>query len=252
MPDRSSPPPPTYLIQGREVTMPCHVRDASSGAATYLVRSAPARALVPEAFELAEIAPGRTILSLAIIDYRDNDLGDYNEVSITFFVRPRGAPKGIPYLGTLLDFFRQRLGTYIYKLPVNQSFTCEAGRTIWGFPKTVERIDIEHGADSSRCRLDMDGQPVLDLTLPRGGDKEMPDREMVTYTLINGVPHSTRSTMGGSGFGVFGGGRARLELGGHPVAQDLRRLGLPKKPLMCAWTEHMRARFESAEKIPNA
>jgi hypothetical protein len=210
--------------------------------------TAPAE-LVPPEFEVAEIAPGRTVMSLAVIDYRDNDLGDYNEVSITFFVRPKGAPKGVPYLGTIVDFFRQRLGTYIYKLPVNQAFTCEAGCTIWGFPKTVEQIDIEYADDTARCRLAMDGQPVLDITLPRGGEGTMPERPMVTYTLINGVAHRTASTMGGRGFGAFGGGRARLELGSHPVARDLRSLGLPKKPLMCAWTEHMSARFEAAEKL---
>jgi hypothetical protein len=243
------PPQPSYQIQGREVTMPCIVRDAASGAATYLVRSAPARALVPPEFEVAEVAPGRTVMSLAIIDYRDNDLGDYNEVSITFFVRPRGASKGIPYLGSIVDFLRQKLGTYIYKLPVNQSFTCEAGRTIWGFPKTVEQIDIDYAETSARCRLVMDGQLVLDVTLPRGGEKTMPEREMATYTLINGVAHRTSSTMGGRGFGVHGGGRVALELGGHPIAQDLRRLGLPKKPLMCAWNEHMSARFDAARKV---
>ncbi len=248
-PASPTPPPPSYSIQGREVTLPVVVRDASSGAATWVVRSAPARALVPPEFEVAEIAPGRTVMSLAIIDYRDNDLGDYDEVSITLFVRPRGASRGIPYLGTILDFFRSRLGTYIYRLPVNQSFTCEAGRTIWGFPKTVEEIDMEHRDDASRCRLVMDGQLVLDITVPRGGEQAMPEREMVTYTLINGVAHRTRSTMGGSGFGVFGGKKVRLELGSHPIAEDLRRLGLPKKPVMCAWNEHMRARFDAAEKI---
>ncbi|MGH0034929.1 MAG: acetoacetate decarboxylase family protein [Myxococcota bacterium] len=243
------PQPPSYQIQGREVTLPCIVRDAASGAATFVVRSAPARALVPPEFEVVEIAPGRTLLALAIIDYRDNDLGDYDEVSITFFVRPRGAPKGVPYLGTIVDFFRQRLGSYIYKLPVNQSFTCEAGCTIWGFPKTVEKIDFDYTEDEARCRLEMDGQLVLDVTAPRGGDKEMPEREMATFTLINGVAHRTASTMAGRGFGVFGGGRFRLELGGHPIAQDLRALGLPRKPLMCVWTEHMRARFQAAEKL---
>ena len=29
-----------------------------------------------------------------IVDYRDNDLGDYNEAMIVFFVRPRGVDGG--------------------------------------------------------------------------------------------------------------------------------------------------------------
>jgi hypothetical protein len=32
-----------------------------------------------------------------------------------------------------VDLARGRLGAYIHRLPVSQSFTCEAGRAIWGF-----------------------------------------------------------------------------------------------------------------------
>jgi hypothetical protein len=241
--------PASYEIQGRRVTMPCVVRDAASGAASFLVSSAAARRLVPEAFRVAEVLPGRTLFSLAAIDYRDNDLGDYNEVSFTFFVRPAGEPAGLPWVGNALAFLRQRLGTYIYRLPVNQGFTCEAGRRIWGFPKTVEEIEIEQGPERSRCRLVVDGAHVLTLSLPRGGAGAMPERAMVTYTLIGGAPHRVRSRMGGDGFRAAGGGGARLELGDHPLADDLRSLGLPKRALLCAWTEHMRASFDAPEKL---
>jgi hypothetical protein len=245
-------PPRSYEIEGQRVEMPVVVRDAASGAATYLVSAARARSLLPgDDFEVAELLPGRTVLSLAMIDYRDNDLGDYDEVSVTFFVRPRGERPGlpVPYVGTALDFLRQRLGTFIYRLPVNQRFTCEAGRRIWGFPKTVEEIEIRHAEDRSTCRLAMDGRHVLTLSLPRGGTGRMPEREMTTYTYIDGAPHRTRSTMGGEGFRAGGGGGARLELGDHPLADALRGLGLPRRALLCMWTEHMHARFEAAEKL---
>ena len=71
----------SYRIQGREVTLPCIVRDASSGNAIFLVSRDVAQRLVPgDAFEVVEAAPGQTQLILGIIDYRDNDLGDYGEV----------------------------------------------------------------------------------------------------------------------------------------------------------------------------
>src|SRR3990172_7079879 len=96
---------PSYTIQGRTVSLPVEVRDASSGAATFLVPARAARRFLPgRVLEIAEVLPGRTLLSLAVIEYRDNDLGRYNEVSITFFVRERGSARGVPYLGTMLDF----------------------------------------------------------------------------------------------------------------------------------------------------
>lgn len=230
-------------IQGREVALPCHVRDASSGSATFVVRAREAQAMLPgDAYQVVPILPGRALLSLAVIDYRDNDLGDYNEVSIALVVRERGARGG------LLDVARGRFATFIHWLPVDQAFTRDAGEAIWGFPKTVERIDFHYADDRVLCRLVADGKQVLTLGLPRGGKRALPDREMVTYTYIHGVPHRVRFTSGAEGFGVRLGG-AELALGDHPYADRLRALGLPRRALMTSWMEHMRGRFEAAEKL---
>jgi hypothetical protein len=237
-----------YEIQGQTVKLPVVVRDASAAVATWLVPAAAAQRLVPAPFVVAQVLPGRTPLAIAAIDYRDNDLGDYDEVSITFFVRPKGAPAGIPYLGALFDLLRGRLGTFIHALPVNQSFTCDAGRTIWGFPKSVQEIAIDSDARRAMCRLSMDGQHVLTLCLPRGGGRSLPNTDTTTYTLIEGVPHRTRFSQGGSGVGFSLGG-ARIQLGSHPLAEALRTLGLPKRALMSMWTEHMHGRFEAPEKL---
>jgi Acetoacetate decarboxylase (ADC) len=246
---RSDGGPAVYHIQGRDVTMPVEVRDASTGIATFLAPTAAAQRLIPgDAFEVAELLPGRTALGIAAIDYRDNDLGDYNEVSIIFFVRPRGARRGIPYLGSWLDLIAGRLGTYIHRLPVNQPFTCEAGRTIWGFPKSVEEIEITREERRAICRLRMDGAHVLSLSLPRGGARPVPDSEITTYTYIHGVPHRTRASQGGRGMGLRLGG-ARIELGTHPVSDELRSLGLPGRAVLCMWIEHMHGVFENPEKL---
>ena len=238
-----------YVFQGREVTLPVIVRDASSTAATYLVSAAAARKLLPGSeLEVVEVFPGQALFSIACIDYRDNDLGDYNEVSLALFVRERRAPAGIPYLGAALDFARNRLATYIYKLPVDQSFTCEAGRGIWGFPKTVERIDFPEEGARRRCTLVMDGRHVLTLTVATGGTRRLPDTPMVTYSLIDGVLHRTRFLSGARGVGFHLGG-AGLVLGDHPLAAELRGLGLPKRALLSVWMEHSHGRFEAPERV---
>lgn len=229
---------PTIEIQGRPVRLPASVRDASSGTALYMVDAAGASRLVPDAFEVVESAPGQTQLTLVIVDYRDNDLGDYDEVGIIFFVRPAGRPDA-------------EVGTYIYKLPVNQSFTCEAGCRIWGFPKSVEQIAFDYADDSATCRLEMDGQHVFTLTVPRGGDGETPTTPATGYTLIDGVPHELVFTRAGRGEQTIpGGAGVRLELGSHPIADELRALGLEAaQPLLSAWSEHMSGEFGPARKL---
>ena len=242
-------PPHVYIIQGRQVPLPVVVRDASSGVATYVVPSAAVRQILPSGvFDVAEIWPGKTLFSLAAIEYRDNDLGEYNEVSLTFFVRPRDTPRGVPYAGTVADFFRGRLGTFIHWLPVNGSFTCEAGRTIWGFPKTMEDIVIQKDPARVVCTLTAGGRHVLTLTLPRGGTRAIPEMPMTTYSLIGEDLHRTAFTQAGAGVG-FHLGAAELTLGDHPAADGLRRLGLPKRALMSMWIEHMRGRFAGAERM---
>jgi hypothetical protein len=241
--------PDAYVIQGQRVELPVVVRDASSGAATYTVSAAAARRLLPsDDLELLELWPGRALCSIAVIEYRDNDLGKYNEVSIAFFVRPKGAPHGLPFVGTVVDFMRGRAATYIHHLPVDGRFTCEAGRTIWGFPKTVEEIDFVKEEKRTTCRLVMQGQHVLTLSLPRGGARSLPDSTMVTFSYIDGAVHATKFASGGEGVGFHLGG-AQLELGNHPISQELRSLGLPKRALMTMWMERMRGRFEAAERV---
>lgn len=221
-----------YVIQGKTVTMPVVVRDARAGNAIFLVPAEPARAFVGDAYELVEMSPGTTQVVLGFVDYRDNDLGDYHEAMIVFMVRPKGGAPGTD-------------GTFIYKLPVNQSFTCEAGVTIWGFPKTIERIGIHYAEDHAICRLDMNGRHVFTLRLPRVTEgPPAPDLELTTYTYRDGRPTAVPFTTGGAGAAMtMGPDGVALALGEHPIADDLRALGLPAPPLMSSWTEHMRGSF---------
>ena len=236
---------PRYVFQGREVTMPVVVRDASSAAATYLVDATAARTLLPgPELEVVEVFPGRALFSVACIDYVDNDLGDYNEVSLAFFVRRRGEHPAVPYLGNVVDFVRNRLATYIKHLPVTQRFTRDAGAGIWGFPKTVQTIDFADTEGRRTCTLTMDGHHVLTFSSFRGGRFTLPDLPMTTYSYIDGALHETVFTAGATEVG-FGMGGAQLSLGDHPVADELRSLGLPHAAVMTVWMGHQHGRFET-------
>jgi hypothetical protein len=221
----------TYEIAGRTVTMPVQVRDASAATVIFEVDAAAATALLPDAqFSVIESAPGRAQVALGLIDYRDNDLGSYHEVGVILFVRPAaGGPDG----------------SFITRLPVDQPFTCEAGNVIWGFPKTVEQIDVVDGDGVTTWTLTMDGELVLRLTAPSTGTDVMEPMTLVSYTLIDGVPHATAFTQGGSGASMAFGEGVSLELGSHPVSKELASLGLPAPVVVSTWTGQMQATFET-------
>ena len=234
-----------YRFQGREIEMPVLVRDAASMAATYVVDAAAARALLPgPELDVVEVFPGQALFSIACIDYVDNDLGDYNEVSLALFVRERGDQPLVPYLGNVVDFVRNRLATYITHLPVNQSFTRDAGEGIWGFPKTVEEITFTDTPGWREGRLVMGGKHVLTFASHRGGRLALPEMSMTTYTYIGGRLHKTTFTSAATEV-AFDVGGAMLALGEHPIADELRRLGLPRMALFTVWMGHQRARFEA-------
>ena len=238
-----------FEFQGKSVTLPCIVQKASSLTSFFLVPSAAARRLLPDdALSVIEFLPGRTLLSLGCIDYEENDLGDYEEVMFALFVRESAKGKAPGFARAWLDFARSRLGTYVHRLPVNQTFTCEAGRALWGFPKTVEeiRFDVRDGRVS--WSLAMDGREVLSLLGKTGGKSKVPEMNARTYSYIDGRLHVTPFVSSASEVGFELGGAAP-ELGEHPVADELRSLGLPKRPLMTVWAGRMRARFEAARPV---
>jgi len=112
-----------FEIEGRSLGYPTRFRDGSSAVGLFLVPSRGAARLISESgFEVAEVAPGRAILSLACVHYRDSDCDVYNEISLAFFVKKLGQASGIPYLGTWRDIVRGDAVTSIWKLPVTWLF----------------------------------------------------------------------------------------------------------------------------------
>ncbi|HVN87074.1 MAG TPA: acetoacetate decarboxylase family protein [Candidatus Binatia bacterium] len=233
-----------YVVQGKVVRLPVEVRDATSMSAMFVVPAAGVRGLIAApGLYVPELLPGRTLCVIAAIEYRDNDLGMYNEVSVAFFVK-QGGPPPLPLFGMLGGFQRGQIGAYIHHLPVTTGFSCDAGRDIWGFPKTVDDIEFSDQGNTRSCRLVADGTPVLTLAMRRGGQRQMKDMPQDAYAWRDGVLRRTPSVMGGDGVGMRLGG-ATLALGAHPIADELRGLGLPRRALMSTWVEHMHASFDA-------
>lgn len=240
-----------FTIQGRTVTIPVQIRKARSWAATFSVDAEAAQALIaPTGLEVARMRPGKAIASLAAVRYEDGDLDRYNEVAVAFVVRRHDAPETTS-ARRAMEVVRNRTGVYIHHLPVDQSFTLEAGRTIWGYPKFLADIEIDEQPKATRVTLRHDGVLVLSLTVRRGIKVWFGLPNLPTYTFMDGVlrrtpwetfPEGTRARIGG----------ATLELGSHPIADELRSIGLPHRAVMTTTVPNVRARFGAAEIVTPA
>ena len=223
--------PPAYEVAGRTVVMPVGVGDALAATAAFVVPAREVALLLPEGLRPVVVAPGRSLLNLSAIHYRRNDLGEYRELSIAFVVR-----HGL------------RTGTFIHRLPVDDDFSRAAGHGIWGFPKTVEPLDIIERPGEIAGRWEQDGHTMVGLTVRAGGTLSLPVSEQRAYTVIDGRVHVTRFLMRATGARINRGG-ATVELGEGPAADELRALGLPKPALFSIAMQRMQASFEAPTPI---
>lgn len=232
-----------FEIRGRTLTLPVRVRDADSWSAQLLVPVKAAQAIVdPTGLEVAQPVPGRAAAIIAFADYRDTDLGAYAELAITFLVRRHDAVRGSA-LDRVREFVRRKIGVYVQNLPVTQELPLEAGRRIWGYPGFLAGIDIIHEGDRVACSLAHDGRHVLRIELREGGPIRLRDPNLPNYSLRHGVLRMSAWDQHGTVLARLGG--TRLELGSHPIADELRSLGLPKRALMSTTMRRMQTTFGS-------
>jgi hypothetical protein len=252
----TAPDDRTWSVMGRTLGLPVEVRAAGQWGAQYLVSAAAAQRIVaPTGLEVCGPLPGRALVALAVCRYDDTDLGPYHEVAVGFVVRAHDAPPHVSAAGRVREFASGAVGVYIHRLPVDQEFSCAAGRDIWGFPKWVTTIDIDEppaGASGrgtgTSVRLVDDGIHVLSLTVAAGGRLRLPSQAPPSYSFAGGVLRRTtwRTSSEGTG-GRLGG--ATLVLGDHPMADELRSLGLPKRALFSSSAALMTASFDGAEVV---
>ncbi|WP_421843470.1 acetoacetate decarboxylase family protein [Mycobacterium sp.] len=222
-----------YLIDGREIALPVVVRDASLLASTFLVDAAAAQEMIAQSgYRVVKFLPGKAIVMLVCVDYRDNDLGDYNEGAINFFVTTPGEKRPLPFVGAIGGLFNGALKCFSYRMPVDQEFTTHAGRYIWGFPKWITQVDIEFGTRTATGTLIDEDQLVYSITTKTGGTRVQKDQAITSLAVRNGRAWKTTGTSRGAGVMFSLGGQAPKIGTTHPLAKELRTLGLPKKPLM--------------------
>jgi hypothetical protein len=238
-----------FEIEGEELGYPTQFRDGCSAAGLFVVRSASAQELIADSgFEIAEIAPGRGILALTGVHYTDTDCGSYNEIAQAFFVRRVDRPSGLPYLGTWLDLARGEVASFTWKLQVTSRLSQYAGIRMWGFPKTLEEITFDRIEDHARFSLRIDGQDVLSFTVRAEGSHTPTPLTSRVYSIFEGTPHVSYLTQSYRDTGVRL-GHGPLALGKHPLAQQLRELGLPRRPLLSTWNGHLAFSMTAPEKL---
>jgi len=240
----------THLVLGTPVTMPVRVRAATAFMGMFPVPVGPAQDLVAHTgLEILQYRPGRGICTLVFVDYVDGDLGPYNEFGVCFLVRDHRS-RGGGIVSDWRSLLGGQAGALIHHLPVDGDFTLAAGRGIWGFPKTLADFDADHDGTTKRGSVSADGSLIAELTVAPG--IPVPGKgiaaSLAAYSHLDGVTRRTTWEMNPSGVRTRLGG-ATLRLGTHPIADELRRLGLPRRALASSSIPELRMTFGDAAEI---
>ncbi|MBV6756752.1 acetoacetate decarboxylase family protein [Rhodococcus opacus] len=240
----------SHQVLGKQVDMPVEIRVASAFTAMYSVPTAAAQSLIDyTGLEILQFRPGRGVCVLVFVDYVDGDLGPYNEFGVSFLVRDHRAT-GTSVPQDLKALAQGRAGALIHHLPVDGDFTLAAGRGIWGFPKVLAHFDVDHSGSVKRGSVSQGGRLIAQLSVKQGipVPGSGASTSLAAYSHLDGLTRFTTWDMSPTGVRSRPGG-AELKLGSHPIADELRSLGLPKRALLTSSISELKMTFGDAQPV---
>jgi hypothetical protein len=156
---------------------------------------------------------GKAIVLLGCFEYRDTDIGPYNEFCLGITALAPGNP--IPAL-------------YVTDLPVTTAAANHAGQEIWGYDKFVTPIAVRRGGKAfSTTVCDPENVLILMLEGVRGASVPAPPADVLTFSLLAGKLIKTVIRVM-TPWQLGGGKDFTLSVGEseHPMAHKLRTLAL--------------------------
>jgi len=216
------------LSSGVRIELPIRYQDWSAIMAHFPVPEAAVRNLLPSSrLKPVLLVPGTAILSMVAMEYRQIiEFAPYNEFGI--MVPVLYEPKvSIPGLPLLFPHWFKRSGLYVHCLPVTTQAAYEVGTEVWGYPKIVAEIVFEDIGQVRRCQLRAEGKYILTLDVEKGATG-FSKINFHSYTVKGGqLLRTLIQTRGDFNIARFRGG-ASFNLGDHPIAEELRALGIGK------------------------
>jgi len=209
---------------GYEVTIPTFYYDYSQASVVLVTPLERIRELLPShRLYPLRLTPRSGVTVIVAYEYRDTDIGPYNEVAIGF---PVTVDRNSPVLTELRRFQTQGGSVFIWQLPVTTAIARDLGVEAAGYPKFLADIEMGDEAGLATCRLAEEGRHILTLRLRHRKPRRRSERtrmwpvtvkgdRLLRGPAVNNIPQAAVA---------FHGRGVELELGDHPLADQLRRL----------------------------
>lgn len=185
----------------------------------------PVRGLLPshELFPVT-LPDGRGVVTVAAFNYLDTSVGPYGEIGIAIpCTLGKEAP---PVLPLLLEERYPGFGLFVQHLPVTSLATRDGGRVVYGFNKFVSNMDFQKRPAYQRVRMSEGDAHILTLTVQQTGLTLRDNRSLITYSVNDGDLIKTTIPVRSVYQMAFTPGCGVLELGDHPISDELRSLDI--------------------------
>lgn len=207
-----------------EVPSPVFYYDLTSLSVSFLTPLEKIRRLLPsDRLHPLRVTPTKGVTTIVGYEYRDSDIGPYNELLLGF---PVSIDWRAPMVLGLRRAETQSAAAYVWHLPVTTEIARDLGIEVAGYPKFLASIEFESSGGWIHCRAEEEGRRILSLSVRRPRVKKVGRRwpvDVLTFregqVLRSPLVVNIRE-LGSS----MRPANAHLELGDHPVSDELREL----------------------------
>jgi Acetoacetate decarboxylase (ADC) len=225
------------------VPLPIFYYDGTATSAVFPARLGALRRLMPDPrFSPARLAPGLGAVAITCFEYRDTDIGPYNELAISVVLNEPWFLPNLPGRALIASLRRRQLHAWVHHLPVTTEIARVGGVELYNYPKFLAGIDFEEAATRRVCRLREGAEHILTLSGERIATPRSEQLQLFSHLWMDRQPQSSEFKINAIEIGVSLRPRvASLQLGErHPIARELAGLIAWNRPLQFQYM----ARFE--------
>ncbi len=230
-------------IAGQPAKVPIFYYDGTATQAVFAARLGALRRLMPDPrYCPARLAPGIGAVAITCFEYRDTDIGPYNELAISVILNEPWFLPNLPGMALVRGLRRRQLHAWVHHLPVTTEIARAGGVDFYSYPKFIAGIDFERGAARRVCRLSEGAEHILTLSGKLLDTPRSEQFQLFSHLWMDRQPQSSEFKISASAMGVtMSPAAATLELGErHPIARELAELIAWRRPLQYQYL----ARFE--------
>lgn len=211
----------------RQLFAPAFYQDIMSMTVFMLAPSEKLKELLPsKRLRPYRITPWHSVLVIMPLEYRQSDIGPYNEI---IFGIPVTLDRDTPMFTGILRGMPDVPQVYIHQMPVTTEIALELGVELLGFPKFIADISFFEEEGWISCKMESEAQHILTIRGRKLPLKQFPRSRMNPIGYRKGYLLRCEWIDSQREIGISKRAEdVKLELGEHRVGKELRELNLGK------------------------